>query len=76
MQVLINMQRSLTMSQIKLNPDVEEQTKATEAVIRNNGYCPCALVKTEDTRCICANFLKEVNNGYKGKCECGRYVSV
>ena len=28
-------------------PDVEEAVRA------NDGYCPCAIIKDEDTKCMC-----------------------
>lgn len=40
-------------------------------VDRNEGYCPCAVVKTPDTRCICKEFREQTNNGL---CHCGRYA--
>ena len=58
------------------NPDKEKYLEATKAVEQNNGYCPCALIKSEDTRCICKGFRVEAKSGYKGECECGRYVAL
>ena len=60
---------------IMKNPNAEKYKVITAAVEANQGYCPCALIKSEETKCICQNFLKEVNHGYKGECECGRYIS-
>ena len=35
----------------------------------NGGYCPCAIEKIADTRCMCKEF-REMENGV---CHCGRY---
>lgn len=39
----------------------------------NDGYCPCRLVKTEDTKCMCKDFI---NCNDPGPCHCGLYVKV
>lgn len=39
-------------------------------VDRNDGYCPCAVVKTQDTRCVCKEFREQTTPGL---CHCGRY---
>ena len=51
---------------IEINPDFGE------AVAANDGYCPCAIEKNEDTRCICKEF-REMD---EGECHCGRYKKV
>ena len=55
---------------IKLNPDKEEAERILRAVKENNGYCPCRLIRTEDTKCICKEF-KEQKEGF---CHCGLYL--
>ena len=55
---------------IKLNPDKEEAERILRAVKENDGYCPCRLVRTEDTKCICKEF-KEQEEGF---CHCGLYL--
>lgn len=35
----------------------------------NDGYCPCAIEKNEDTLCPCKEFREQV----EGECHCGRY---
>ena len=44
-----------------------------QEIKENDGYCPCALEKTPDTKCMCQDFLKNVTNGY---CHCGLYKKV
>lgn len=55
------------------NPDTDVYEKVTQAVKDNNGFCPCELVKSEDTKCPCKAF-KEQND--VGTCHCGRYIKV
>lgn len=42
-------------------------------VAANNGYCPCAVEKTPDTRCMCKEFREQEE---VGPCHCGRYEKV
>jgi len=56
---------------IMKNPDAETYNAITQAVINNDGYCPCLLEKTEDTKCICKEFREQ---NYPGECHCGRYI--
>ena len=42
-------------------------------VALNDGYCPCAIEKTEDTKCICKEFLEQEE---PGPCHCGRYMKI
>ena len=55
---------------IRLNPDKEEAERILRAVKENDGYCPCRLIRTEDTKCICKEF-KEQKEGF---CHCGLYL--
>lgn len=55
---------------IILNPDEEEAKRILRAVKENDGYCPCRLIRTEDTKCICKEF-KEQKEGF---CHCGLYL--
>lgn len=53
------------------NPNEEIAKRVKESVNKNGGYCPCALVKNEDTLCPC----KEFREGEElGPCKCGRYI--
>lgn len=42
-------------------------------VDRNGGFCPCAVQKTLETRCICKEFREQQKPGL---CHCGRYEKV
>ena len=42
-------------------------------VDQNDGYCPCAVQKTQDTRCVCKEFREQTEAGL---CHCGRFEKV
>lgn len=48
---------------IEINPDFGALVEA------NDGYCPCAIEKNEDTLCMCKEFREQDS----GVCHCGRY---
>lgn len=54
---------------IKFNPDKEEALQVMRAVKDNDGYCPCKLVKTAETKCMCLEF----RNQEEGLCHCGLF---
>ena len=47
-----------------------------QVIKANGGYCPCTLLKNEDTKCMCKDFRDKVKNGYRGECHCGLYEAV
>jgi ferredoxin-thioredoxin reductase catalytic subunit len=57
------------LSKISVNPDEEYVKEIRQKLKENDGYCPCRLIKTEDTKCMCKEF-KEQESGY---CHCGLY---
>lgn len=59
---------------IKLNPDTELVTEIKNKLKENNGYCPCRILKTPDTKCMCKEFRDMINEGKTGFCHCGLYV--
>jgi ferredoxin-thioredoxin reductase catalytic subunit len=54
---------------IFINPDEEYVNEIRQKLKENDGYCPCRLTKSEDTKCMCKEF-KEQEDGY---CHCGLY---
>lgn len=61
------------MLEIKKNPDAKKYEQMTEAVKKNNGYCPCLVERNEDTKCICKPFREQKTEGL---CLCGRFIKV
>lgn len=53
-----------------MNPDRDTVAKVQRALNENDGYCPCALVKNKDTKCMCKEF-REMDSGM---CHCGLYI--
>lgn len=61
---------------IVLNKNSESFKEIEQAVKDNDGYCPCKLEKTPDTKCICKEFRNQVKEGILGECHCGRWIAV
>lgn len=51
---------------VRLNKDTHKIIRAMEI---NKGYCPCKLIKNDDTKCCCAEF----RNQDSGNCQCGLF---
>ena len=58
---------------IKFNPDKDVVKEVKERLKENNGYCPCQLVKTPETKCMCKAFREQTT---PGECHCGLYIKV
>jgi len=46
--------------------------KIEAALARNDGYCPCRIERTPDTKCMCKDFRDMV----EGECDCGLYFKT
>lgn len=55
---------------IIINPDKEYVSEMRRRLKDNSGYCPCALQKNKDTKCMC----KEFREMEEGACHCGLYI--
>jgi hypothetical protein len=51
----------------------EVDPSIAKLVKQNDGYCPCAVDKTPDTKCMCKEFRDQKEPGI---CHCGRYEKV
>ena len=58
---------------VKVNPDKELVAKIRQKLKENGGYCPCKLIKNDDTKCMCREFRKSQE---LGECHCGLYVKT
>lgn len=56
------------------NPDKEYVTEIRRKLKENNGYCPCRVLKNEDTKCMCKEFREMIERKEPGMCHCGLYV--
>ena len=57
---------------IYLNSDGEYVKEIRQKLKENDGYCPCRLVKTQDTKCMCKEFREQE----EGICHCGLYIKI
>ena len=55
------------------NPDANKAKEISDAVKANDGYCPCRLTKTEDTKCMCKEFREQ---DHTGLCHCGLFGKI
>lgn len=55
---------------IKLNPDKELVKMIRDGLKAKDGYCPCMIEVSEDTKCMCKLF-REMESGM---CHCGLYI--
>lgn len=51
---------------------VERNPAVKELVDQNDGHCPCAIWRSEDTLCMCKEFREQES----GLCHCGRFEKV
>lgn len=58
------------------NPDKEYSKDIKKRLKENNGYCPCQLIKSSDTKCQCKLFKEQVERGEEGACHCGLWIAV
>lgn len=59
--------------EIKTNEDEKKVEDIKIKIKENDGYCPCLLERTKDTKCPCKEF-REINE--PGYCTCGLYKKV
>ncbi len=56
------------MKKLILNPDLTKRNQVLVDLKANDGYCPCCIEQSEDTKCKC----KEARE--KNICICGLYT--
>ncbi len=59
-------------TKIVLNQDKEIVERIRKRLKENEGYCPCRISKTPDTKCMCKEFREQE----EGTCHCGMYVKI
>lgn len=55
---------------VRLSEDKELVREIRIKLKKNDGYCPCKINKTDDTKCMCKEFKEQES----GECHCGLYV--
>lgn len=59
---------------VKLNPDKEMVAKIKEGLKKTGGYCPCRIQRTEENKCICEEFKRQIADpDFEGFCHCMLY---
>lgn len=57
-----------------LNPDREVVERIKEGLRQKQGYCPCRIPKTEEYKCICEEFRRQIADPeFEGFCHCMLY---
>lgn len=57
---------------IKFTDNVELKEEIQQKLKENNGYCPCRIIRTPDTKCMCKEFREQKI----GECHCGLYIKT
>ncbi len=52
---------------LTLTANQEKAEKIIKAIYKNEGYCPCRLTKSEDTKCPCKEMMEN------HECHCGLF---
>lgn len=55
---------------VVVSSDTEKVNAIRKALKENDGYCPCELQQTPDTKCMCKAFREQTT---PGPCHCGLY---
>ena len=61
---------------IKTNPAwTDDEVQEFRASVKaNEGYCPCRLTKTPETKCMCKEFREQIADpNFEGYCHCKLY---
>lgn len=61
------------MLKIIKNPHADIYENVIAEVKANDGYCPCRLERTLETKCPCKEFREQTT---EGECHCGAYVKI
>lgn len=58
---------------VKTVDDPDKVLQVTTMLKNNDGYCPCRMQHTPDTKCMCKQFREQIE---PGTCHCGLYEKV
>ncbi len=59
---------------VRYNEDKEIVAQIKEGLKAKDGYCPCRLEKTPDTKCMCKEFRDQIADpNFEGYCHCMLY---
>ena len=59
---------------IKMTDNVKLQKIILDKLKENDGYCPCRIEQTPDTKCMCKEFREQIADPeFEGYCHCMLY---
>ena len=59
---------------IKVNDNKELVKEIMQKIKDNGGHCPCKLIKTDNTKCMCKEFREQIADpNFEGYCHCMLY---
>lgn len=59
---------------VRFNEDKEIVETIKEGLKKSGGYCPCRLEKTEENKCVCEEFKRQIADpDFEGYCHCMLY---
>lgn len=62
---------------IKVNDNKEIADAVKAGLKKKNGYCPCRVEISEDTKCICKEFREQMADpDFEGYCHCMLYYKT
>lgn len=62
---------------VRKNADSKFVAEIQAAIKANDGYCPCRVIKTPDTKCICKEFRDQIEDPeFEGYCHCELYYKA
>lgn len=62
---------------VTLNPNADIVATVKEGLKRTGGYCPCRLERTDENKCICTEFRKQMEDPeFEGFCHCMLYYKT
>ena len=59
---------------IKYTDDTELKEQILQALKESDGYCPCRIDHTPDTKRMCKEFRDMIKAGQEGSCHCGLMI--
>ncbi|MCQ2751873.1 MAG: hypothetical protein MJ189_02080 [Coriobacteriales bacterium] len=59
---------------VRLNENQEIVKAVRQGLKERNGYCPCKINMSEDTKCMCKEFREQIADpNFEGYCHCLLY---
>ena len=66
----------MTKYKIVLSDDLALVAEVNRQLQETKGYCPCALIWDDSTKCICSSFKESLAKEEEIECNCGKYKII